>query len=118
MAKINQIRDERNGAVIGDKIGEASGPWNSFKGLMFKKTLPDGEGLVFRPAWGIHTNFMRFPIDLVFFDKQQKVTKIRPRMVPWRIDFTGAAGVIEIPAGTAASRDVRPGDQLVFEAQI
>lgn len=115
MANHNRVTIQRNGALLGDRIGEASGVWGSFKGLMFQKSLPDGHGLVFRPARGIHTNFMRFPIDLVFFDANQQVTRVRPRMVPWRLDFTNAAGVIELPAGVAAVRDVRPGDQLMFE---
>ena len=117
MATINRITNQRTSAVLGDQIGEAAGVWGSFKGLMFKKSLPAGHGLVFRPARGIHTNFMRFPIDLVFFDANQRVTKVRARMVPWRLDFTNAAGVIEMPAGSAAARDVRPGDQLMFESR-
>jgi uncharacterized membrane protein (UPF0127 family) len=115
MAVLNRVIVQRNGAVLGDRIGEAAGVWGNFKGLMFQKSLPPGDGLVFRPARGIHTNFMRFPIDLVFFDADQRVTRVRPRMVPWRLDFTNAAGVIELPAGAAAAGDVRPDDQLIFE---
>jgi uncharacterized membrane protein (UPF0127 family) len=117
MVKMNRVTDERNGAVIGESIGEAEGVWGSFKGLMFVKSLPDGHGLIFRPARGIHTNFMRFPIDLVFFDRDRRVTRVRAKMVPWRLDFTNAAGVIELPAGAAAAKDVRPGDQLIFESR-
>src|SRR5438105_2212327 len=117
MVKLNRVTNQRNGAVLGDAIGEAQGAWGGFMGLMFKKTLPEGHGLVFRPARGIHTNFMRFPIDLVFFDRDQRVTRVRPKMPPWRLDFTNAAGVIEMPAGSAALSDVQPGDQLVFESR-
>lgn len=115
MAAIIRVIIERNGAVLGEEIGETMGIWESFKGLMFKKSLPDSHGLVFRPARGIHTNFMRFPIDLIFFDLDQRVTKVRLRMVPWRLDLTNEAGVIEMPEGSAAARDIRPGDQLIFE---
>jgi uncharacterized protein len=115
MVDLSRVTNQRNGAVLGDRIGEVRGVWGNFKGLMFQKALPDGGGLVFRPARGIHTNFMRFPIDLVFFDANQRVSRVRSRMVPWRLDFTNAAGVIEVAAGTAAVRDVRPGDQLIFE---
>lgn len=118
METINRVTIQRNHAVLGEHIGEATGLWENFKGLMLRKSLPEGHGLIFRPAKGIHTNFMRFPIDLVFFDREQRVTKVRPKMVPWRLDFTNAAGVIEIPAGSAAARDVRPGDVLTFEPQI
>ncbi len=114
--RVSQVVNERTGQVVGTHIADASGPWNSLKGLMLQKSLPDGHGLVFRPARGIHTHLMRFPIDLIFFDKQDTVVKIRPAMVPWRFDFTNAAGVIEMPAGTASANDIRSGDRLRFQA--
>lgn len=117
MTNVNRVTVQRNAQVLGERIAEAAGMWGSFKGLMFKKSLPEGHGLIFRPARGIHTNFMRFPIDLIFFDRELRVTKVRPGMVPWRLDFTNAAGVIELPAGAARQHDVQPGDQLIFEPQ-
>jgi uncharacterized membrane protein (UPF0127 family) len=113
--KISQVVNERTGAVVATAIAEADGPWQAFKGLMFRKDLPDGHGMLFRPARGIHTHFMRFPIDLIFLDKSDRVVKIRPAMVPWRFDFTNAAGVIEMAAGRAEANDIRPGDQLLFQ---
>lgn len=113
-AKVSKLVNERTGAVVATAIAEAVGPWQAFKGLMLRKSLPDGHGMVFRPARGIHTHFMRFPIDLIFFDASGRVTKIRPAMPPWRFDFTNAAGVVEMNAGAAAANDIRPGDQLRF----
>jgi uncharacterized protein len=113
--KTSVVRNERTGKLVGDQIEEAAGLWGSFKGLMFRKSIPDGYGMVFRPARGIHTNFMRFPIDLIYFDKANRVSKVRPAMKPWRWDFTNASGVIEMNPGSAAKYDVQPGDQLQFE---
>jgi uncharacterized protein len=115
--KVSIVRNERTAQVVGDQIEEAAGLWGSFKGLMFRKSIPDGYGMVFRPARGIHTNFMRFPIDLIYFDKQNRVSKVRPAMKPWRWDFTNAAGVIEMNPGSAAKCDIQLGDQLRFEGQ-
>jgi uncharacterized protein len=109
------IRNGRTGDVLASKADEAAGPIQSLLGLMFKRSIPDGYGLVFRPARGIHTNFMRFPIDLVFFDRQNLVVKVRPAMVPWRWDFTRAAGVIEMNPGSASRANLQPGDPLLFE---
>jgi uncharacterized membrane protein (UPF0127 family) len=113
-ARVSKVVNERTGAVVATAIAEADGPWQAFKGLMFRKDLPDGQGMVFRPARGIHTHFMRFPIDLIFLDKSDRVVKIRPAMVPWRFDFTNAAAVIEMNAGAAQAQDVQPGDHLLF----
>lgn len=117
MAKqIKQLINQRTGAVVAESIDEANGPWKAFKGLMLRKEMPDSYGMVFRPARGIHTHFMRYPIDLVFLDKTDTVVKVRPAMAPWRMDFTNADAVIEMNAGIAAARDIRPGDKLNFIA--
>ena len=110
-----RVVNERTSTVVGTSVGEAVGAWRSFKGLMLMKRLTDGHGLVFRPARGIHTHFMHFPIDLVFLDAASQVTKTRECMVPWRFDFTTADAVIELNAGTIRDADVRVGDRLVFE---
>ncbi len=112
----HRVVDERTGETVASAIRTAEGAWGSFVGLMFKKELAAGHGLLFRPARGIHTHFMRFPIDLVFLDKDNRVTKIREAMRPWRFDLTNAAGVIEMNAGAARAMGIQAGDQLRFEA--
>ena len=109
-----QVMNPATDRVVASHIVEAKGVWSSFKGLMFRGSLPSGHGMLFRPVRGIHTNFMRFPIDLVFLDKENRVTKIREAMGPWRYDFSRAAGVIEMNAGAARAGGISPGDQLVF----
>ena len=106
---------DRTGEVVLDDVHEATGPWGNFKGLMLRGSIPRGYGMVFRPAKGIHTQFMRFPIDLVFFDKTNQVTKVRDAMPPWRFDFTKAAGVIEMNPGAARAAGLRQGDTIRFE---
>lgn len=115
MASTRQVIDERTGEVVATAVRTTDGVVESFVGLMFKKGLPDGHGLLFQPARGIHTHFMRFPIDLIFLDKSNRVTKIRTAMRPWRFDLTMAAGVIEMTAGAAQAGGIEPGDQLRFE---
>jgi uncharacterized protein len=109
-----QAVNERTGRVVASEIHLARGAWGSFRGLMLRRSIPAGYGMLFRPAKGIHTHFMRFPIDLIFLDKEDRVTKVREAMPPWRFDFTNAAGVIEMNPGTARAQDIRPGDRLTF----
>ena len=110
----DQVVDERTGRVVATAVRTADGAWGSFKGLMLQEALPAGHGLLFRPARGVHTHFMRFPIDLVFLDESNRVVKIREAMRPWRFDTTNAAGVIELNAGAVRAADVRVGDVLRF----
>jgi uncharacterized membrane protein (UPF0127 family) len=114
--KSSKVINDRTGAVVATSIAEADGAWRAFKGLMFRKELPEGHGMIFRPARGIHTHFMRFPIDLIFLDKSSVVVKIRPAMGPWRFDFTSADAVIEMNAGAAIANDILSGDRLVFHS--
>jgi uncharacterized membrane protein (UPF0127 family) len=104
--------------VVLNHVRPVSGPWGSFKGLMLDASLPAGHGLLFRPARGIHTHFMRFPIDLIFLDEADRVVGVREAMRPWRFDFTCAAAVIEANAGTARARGIAVGDRLRFEPPL
>lgn len=110
------VVNERTGRIVVHELVAADNPWKAFKGLMLRQDFPNGRGMIFRPARGIHTYFMRFPIDLIYLDRENRVVKIRPAMAPWRFDFTSASAVIEMNAGASAANDIRPGDVLVFTA--
>ena len=56
---------------------------------------------------------MRFPIDVVFLDRELTVLDVVPDLVPWRAaGKRGAKAVLELPAGEAARRGLEPGDRL------
>jgi len=83
------------------------------KGLLGRRSLARGEGLLLRPAGSVHTAFMRFPIDVVFLDKDMTVLHVAPAVRPWRAAMTrGAKLVLELPAGECELRGIRPGVQL------
>ena len=71
-------------------------------GLMFKKNLPAGSGIVLKPCTQIHTCFMRFNIDVIFLDKDLKVVHVIENMPPWCISplLLKARYTVELPAGT------------------
>jgi uncharacterized membrane protein (UPF0127 family) len=83
------------------------------RGLLGRDGLPDGTALVIAPSSAVHTFFMRFPIDVVFADRDGRVVKIRAGVPPWRLVFApGAFAVVELPAGAAARANLRVGDRL------
>lgn len=102
----------RNDRVVVADLQEARGLWGKFAGLMFVPALAASRGLLFRPARGVHTHFMRFAIDLIYLDGANRVCAIRPAMPPWRLDRRSAAAVIEANAGTAAAAELRVGDEV------
>jgi uncharacterized membrane protein (UPF0127 family) len=87
-------------------------------GLMFRRSLPAGTAMWIVPCSGIHTFFMRFPIDVVFLDRRQRVVRIYPslrrrRLVPLVL---GAHSVVELAAGTLGDLALSKGDQLAIES--
>jgi uncharacterized membrane protein (UPF0127 family) len=83
------------------------------RGLIGRRGLPAGEGLLLTPAPSIHTAFMRFPIDALFLDRDLRVLDIRASMPPWRIaSKRKARAVLELSAGECARRRVEVGDRL------
>lgn len=107
----------RNDRVFLSDMRETRGPWQKFAGLMFAPALGDARGVLFRPARGIHTHFMRFAIDLVYLDDDYRVRAIREAMSPWRLDLRTAAAVIEANAGAVKAADLRIGDELRIETR-
>ena len=85
------------------------------KGLLGRRSLPPGEGLLLEPAASIHMFFMRFPIDAVFLDRELNVLKVVADLKPWRMaGKRGARFVLELAAGEAARRGLEPGQRLVL----
>lgn len=85
-------------------------------GLLKHTKLEPGEGLWIAPCEGVHTFFMKFPIDVLFLSKQKKVLKVRHRMAAWKLAMSFRAhSVLELPAGTAQATGTSVGDQLNFD---
>lgn len=83
------------------------------KGLLGKRELVAGEGLLIQPAPSIHTFFMRFPIDVVFLAKNGKVMKVAANVGAWRMRWCRRAfAVLELAAGEAGRRGITVGDQV------
>jgi uncharacterized membrane protein (UPF0127 family) len=83
------------------------------KGLLGKRELATGEGLLIQPAPSIHTFFMRFPIDVVFLAKNGKVMKVAANVGAWRMrSCRHAFAVLELAAGEAERRGITVGDQV------
>jgi uncharacterized membrane protein (UPF0127 family) len=56
---------------------------------------------------------MRFAIDAVFIDRENRIVKVAAELRPWRMAACrGSRAVLELPAGEAARRGMRPGVSL------
>ncbi|HUQ23511.1 MAG TPA: DUF192 domain-containing protein [Gaiellaceae bacterium] len=93
----------------------AARPLRRMRGLLGRAGLPEGEGILLRPAGSIHTFFMRFAIDAVFLDRELVVVGIEPALGPWRTAARrGAKAVVELASGECARRGIQVGDALTL----
>jgi uncharacterized protein len=90
---------------------------------MGREALAPGTGLLIGsgpllPMLWIHTFFMRFPIDLVFLGRGDRIIRVVPAVKPWRLTAPvfGAHSVLELEAGAAQRTSTNPGDQVRFES--
>jgi uncharacterized membrane protein (UPF0127 family) len=61
---------------------------------------------------------MRFPIDVVFLDRELAVVAVRDSVPPWRTAAKrGARSTLELPAGEAKRRGLAVGDRLSVSAR-
>ena len=108
--------NQRNGAELAPEVRLATSLWARFWGLMGRRSLPDGHGLLLRPCSSVHMFFMRFPIDVIFLDRDSRVVKIIPAMKPWRaaLGGRGAHSALELNAGAAEAAGLTVGDMVTL----
>ena len=59
------------------------------RGLIGRRGLAKGEGMLIMQCNCIHTCFMRFPIDAIFLDAEGRVVKQVRGIRPWRVWIWG-----------------------------
>jgi len=110
------VRNHTRNTVLGDAVELADTSETRRVGLLKHERLEAGAGLWIVPCESVHTFFMKFPIDLVYLDKQRKVRKVRHAVPAWRLSACLTAhSILELPAGTAEKSGTLPGDELVME---
>jgi uncharacterized membrane protein (UPF0127 family)/CheY-like chemotaxis protein len=103
------------GNVVCEQGVIADRPLRRMRGLLGRRSLSRGDGLLLRPAPSIHTALMLFPIDVVFLDGTLQVLKTVERLPAWRIASAyRARAALELTAGECARRGVAVGDQFAL----
>lgn len=84
-------------------------------GLLGRTGLPEDGGLILEPCQSVHCMGMRFPIDVLFCDRDGTVLYART-LPPQRFSplVRGARRAIELPEGTILRTGTAPGDRIVF----
>ena len=90
-----------NGATVEIELAESF--LSRLRGLMGRKKLEKGRGLLLAPCNSIHMLFMRFAIDVIYLDKEYCIKKISRNVFPWiGMSFCfGAWAALEMASGEA-----------------
>ncbi len=113
----------RHGVVSMDK-GETLIPrarrtasaWERMRGLLGSPPLADDEALWIEPCPSVHTLGMRYAIDVVFLDREDRVCKVVAGLRPFRFAACrGARSTLELGAGRAGALGIAPGVKLAWQ---
>lgn len=99
-----------DGVLVADKVIYANGMLSRMKGLLGKDELMPGEGCFLTPCGSIHCKGMKFPIDVVYVDRNNRVLHVET-CAPGSMGahVKGVRSVLELAAGVAAECGVRKG---------
>ena len=110
-------RDLQTGAILAEHVTVASKRIDRAVGLLGRSHLDAGEALWITPCRGVHTWFMRFPIDVLAMDANGVVVDVVSAMGPWRMRLPkpGSESVLEFAAGTLNNMQLKVGHQIRIE---
>ncbi|MCL5072191.1 MAG: DUF192 domain-containing protein, partial [Actinobacteria bacterium] len=86
-------------------------------GLIFRRELKPDEGLLFYKCNSIQTFWMRFAVDVIFLDKNNKILALIAGLKPFRVTpfIKGADKALELRKSSIKNSELELGDMLLFE---
>lgn len=108
--------DQTSGRELAASVAVAATLFSRARGLLGRKELPPGEGLLIRPCRGVHTFLMQFPIDVVFLDRENRIVATVENLRPQRLTklLPRARAVLELPAGAISASRSAVGNQVII----
>jgi uncharacterized membrane protein (UPF0127 family) len=104
-----------DGTLVCDRCEVADRALKRMRGLLGRRGLDPGAGMLITPAPSVMTFFMRFPVDVVFLDRDRRIVGISHTLRPWRVaGARRALSALELPAGTAEEKGLEKGDLLAI----
>ena len=104
----------KTGKVIASDLEMKDTYLGRLVGLLGKKGLKEGQGIILKPCSQIHTCFMRFAIDVVFISKDFKVLKIINNMGSWHFSPIVLKSIYTLEVAAGEIQDLHEGDEVKF----
>ena len=111
------VRNLTRNTIMADRADVADSVVSRMRGLIGRRKLESGEGLIIAPCSGVHMFLMHIPLDVVFLNRHNQVVCAVSglptwTMLPW---VRGAERAIELPVGTVHESRTAPGDLMSIE---
>src|SRR3954468_20325962 len=89
------------GELIAARVTVARTFQSRLMGLLRMTDMSDQDGLWLQPGGSVHTFAMRFPIDVLFLDRDGRLLLYRRAVKPWRVALAPPKTryVLELAAG-------------------
>jgi uncharacterized protein len=109
-----KLRNVTRATTVGTRITIADTSLTRLIGLVGRRRLDSGCGLLIRPSSGVHTFGMLFAIDVVALSRDLRVLRLWQRMAPFRVTSIHLKRhcMLELPAGQISNCKMEVGDQL------
>ncbi|HVN91791.1 MAG TPA: DUF192 domain-containing protein [Candidatus Binataceae bacterium] len=119
-----QAFNQTRGTILCANLADAGGRSGQAKGLLGRDTIADDEGLLFirqtlEPFMWMHMFFMRFAIDIVFLDRNDRVVHVCHSLKPWRVSpiLFSARKALELAPGAAKRSGTMVGDRIELRSE-
>jgi len=114
-----QARESETGAVLASRLRVADTHLSRLRGLLGTRDLPSGEGLWIKPCQQVHMFGMRYGLDVVFLDQDDRIVHLEAGLMPGKVStkVPTARSVIEVPLGMISQTQLEVGDQLTIEGE-
>jgi hypothetical protein len=115
-----RITNPTRGTTLAEHCRMARSMRDRTVGLLGTSAVGPGDGLWIERSPSIHMFFMRYAIDAVFVDGDDRVVRIVENLRPWRVVAwaRGAKDCIELPAGSVRGTETTVGDLLQREPAV
>jgi uncharacterized membrane protein (UPF0127 family) len=111
-----QAFNQSRQVYLATALALANTHWTRLRGLLGASAgdFRNGCGLWIVPCRGVHTLAMRFPIDVVYLDRDRTVIHLERELRPWRFAPVRmqAASVLELPCPTVSETGTTVGDKI------
>jgi hypothetical protein len=111
-----KIINKANNNVLAENVVVANTSLKRIKGLLGRKEFPQGEALILDPCNSIHMLFMKFAIDVLFVDNNNRVVKAISSLKPFCLTpvYFRSKLAIELPVGAIEASHTTAGDEILF----